>query len=243
MESAGPLNIRFFRLCCVAWANEREIKREESVRLNGGNDCESSRSEVGDLAGTLTHFDYLAACRGETNSIHGTSRAVCLLPPRRLRSLLKSVMNWEQIARSRTLPAADIFRARLILMLAEGLPYRTMQTRLDTTAATISRWKQRFVKGRIAGLTEVRHPGKRPFVITPALTAKVLSATRRQPQDGSTHWSCRKLAQSLGISKDSVQRIWQKAEWKPHRLQRSMASDDPDFERNAAIEVLEWLGY
>ena len=63
----------------------------------------------------------------------------------------------EQITRSRTLPAADIFRARLILMLAEGLPYRTMQTRLDTTAATICRWKERFIKGRVAGLKEVRH--------------------------------------------------------------------------------------
>lgn len=140
----------------------------------------------------------------------------------------------EQMTRSRTLPAADIFRARLILMLAEGLPYRTIQARLDTTAATISRWKDRFLKGRIAGLTEVRHAGKRPFVITPALTAKVIGATRRQPKDGSTHWSCRKLAQSLGVSKDSVQRIWQRAELKPHRLERYMTSDDPDFERKAA---------
>jgi transposase len=94
-------------------------------------------------------------------------------------------------------------------MLAEGLRYRTIQARLDTTAATISRWKDRFLKGRI-------------------------DATRRQPKDGSSHWSCRKLAQSLGISKDSVQRVWQKAELKPHRLERYMTSDDPDFERKAA---------
>jgi len=140
----------------------------------------------------------------------------------------------EQMTRSRTLPAADIFRARLILMLAQGLPYRTIQARLDTTAATISRWKDRFLRGRIAGLVEVRHAGKRPFVITPALTAKVIGATRRQPKDGSTHWSCRKLAQSLGVSKDSVQRIWQRAELKPHRLERYTTSDDPDFERKAA---------
>ena len=147
----------------------------------------------------------------------------------------------EQMTRSRTLPAADIFRARLILMLAEGLPYRSIQARLDTTAATISRWKDRFLKGRIAGLMEVRHPGKKPFVITPALTARVIGATRRQPDDGSTHWSCRKLAQSLGISKDSVQRIWQRAELKPHRLERYITSDDPDFERKAADIIALYL--
>jgi transposase len=140
----------------------------------------------------------------------------------------------EQMTQSRTLPAGDVFRARLILMLADGVPYRTIQERLDTTAPTISRWKERFVKERIAGLLEIRHPGQKPTVITPALQAKVLEATRRKPKDGSTHWSCRKLAAQLGISKDTVQRIWHRAGLKPHRLERYMASDDPEFERKAA---------
>ena len=65
----------------------------------------------------------------------------------------------EQMTQSRTLPAGDVFRARLILMLAEGVPYRSIQERLDTTAPTISRWKERFLKQRVAGLIEIRHPG------------------------------------------------------------------------------------
>jgi transposase len=140
----------------------------------------------------------------------------------------------EQMMQSRSLPAGDVFRARLILMLADGLPYRTIQERLDTTAPTISRWKERFLRQGVAGLLEMRHPGQKPSVITPALQAKVLDATRRKPRDGSTHWSCRKLAAQLGISKDTVQRIWQRAGLKPHRLERYMASDDPEFERKAA---------
>jgi transposase len=140
----------------------------------------------------------------------------------------------EQMTQSRTLPAGDVFGARLILMLSEGLPYRTVQERLDTTAPTISRWKERFQKECVAGLLEIRHPGQKPSVITPALQAKVLDATRRKPKDGSTHWSCRKLAAQLGIGKDTVQRIWQRAGLKPHRLERYMASDDPEFERKAA---------
>jgi transposase len=140
----------------------------------------------------------------------------------------------EQMTQSRTLPAGDAFRARLVLMLADGLPYRTIQERLDTTAPTISRWRDRFEKHRVSGLVEVRHPGQKPSVITPALQAKVLQLSRRKPNDGSTHWSCRKMARHLKISKDTVQRIWHKAGLKPHRLQRYMASDDPDFERKAA---------
>ena len=113
----------------------------------------------------------------------------------------------EQMTQSRTLPAGDVFRARLVLLLAEGFPYRTIQQRLDTTAPTIARWRRRFLKQRIAGLLEIRHPGQKPSVITPTLQAKVLAATRRKPSDGSTHWSCRKLAKYLKVSKDTVQRI------------------------------------
>lgn len=86
----------------------------------------------------------------------------------------------------------------------------------------------------MAGLLEIRHPGQKPSLITPALQAKVLEATRRKPKDGSTHWSCRKLAAQLGISKDTVQRIWHRAGLKPHRLECYMASDDPEFQRKAA---------
>jgi transposase len=50
----------------------------------------------------------------------------------------------------------------------------------------------------------------------------------------STHWSCRKLADHLGTSHMMVARVWSRAGLKPHRLERYMASDDPDFETEAA---------
>src|SRR3954469_14496728 len=105
------------------------------------------------------------------------------------------------IAQSRSLPAGYVFRARLILMLAEGAPYSTMKRQLRTTAPTISRWKVRFLRSGINGL-DTRHPGQSATVVTPTLRARVLSATRRRPKDGSTHWSCRKLAAALEVSKE-----------------------------------------
>ena len=135
---------------------------------------------------------------------------------------------------SRSLPAGAVFRARLILMLAHGCSYAEVQERLHTTAPTVSKWRKRFLERRIDGLLQERHPGQKPSVITPQLQAKVLAATRRKPKDGSTHWSCRKLAKELGITKDVVHRIWRTAGLRPHRLERYMASKDPDFERKAA---------
>jgi len=55
-------------------------------------------------------------------------------------------------AASRTLPAGDVFRARLILALADGWSYNQIKERLQTTAPTISRWKQRFEQDGLAGL-------------------------------------------------------------------------------------------
>jgi hypothetical protein len=60
------------------------------------------------------------------------------------------------------------------------------------------------------------------MVITPKLQARVLEATRRKPKDGSTHWSVRKLAGELNLSKDTVHGIWRAAGIKPHRLERYM---------------------
>ena len=126
----------------------------------------------------------------------------------------------------RSLPAGYVSRARLILMLAEGASFRTIKQRLGTTSPTIIRWKQRFLAAGLDGL-DTGHPGQSASVLTAKLRARILSATRRNPKDGSTHWSCRKLAAALSVSKDAVHRVWKEAGLKPHRLERYMASDDP----------------
>jgi transposase len=136
-------------------------------------------------------------------------------------------------AQSRILPAGDVFRARLILALSNGLSYRQIEEKLNTSAPTIARWRARFDQQRMEGLSP-RHKGSRPRVATPSVQARIVRRTLQSPPDGSTHWSCRKLAQTLSIGKSTVQRVWAQAQLKPHRLDRYMASNDPEFERKAA---------
>jgi len=120
-------------------------------------------------------------------------------------------------AASRTLPAGDVFRARLILALAEGETYQRIMTSLQTSAPTISRWKQRFEQAGVEGL-DPQHKGSQPRVADPALQAKMARKMQQKPSDGSTHWSCRKMAEALGVSKSTVQRVWAQMRLKPHRL-------------------------
>ena len=136
-------------------------------------------------------------------------------------------------AQSRTLPAGDVFRARLILALAEGIGYREIARSLKTSAPTIARWKMRFERDGVAGLAG-RHRGSKPRAASPVVQARVIRRVQQKTRDGSTHWSCRKLANEMGLSKSTVQRILAQAQLQPHRLERYMASDDPDFEAKAA---------
>jgi len=135
--------------------------------------------------------------------------------------------------RSRTLPAEDVRRARLILMLAQGNSYLQIRQALLCNGNYISCWKQRFVEQRLSGLY-ARHRGRAVEKQTPQLQARILAWTRKAPPDGSTHWSTRKLARQLGVNHMMVARVWQRAGLQPHRLQRYMASNDPDFEAKAA---------
>ena len=139
----------------------------------------------------------------------------------------------ERRVRSRKIRAEDARRAQVILMLAAGESFATITAAVDGYPDYISRWKRRFEAERVAGL-RAKYRGQPPTVRTPALEARVLAKTRQTPPDGSTHWTTRKLGKVLGISHMLVARIWRRAGYQPHRFERYMLSDDPDFEQKAA---------
>jgi transposase len=118
-------------------------------------------------------------------------------------------------------------------MLDEGLSWSVIGERLPCTPDYIGRWKRRFAEERMAGLY-ARHRGRAPGRDAAKVEARVLAWTQKAPTDGSTHWTTRKLGKVLGLSHMMVARIWAKHAIKPHRLERYMASDDPDFETKAA---------
>ena len=135
--------------------------------------------------------------------------------------------------RSRTIRSEAARRARVILMLANGDSYSTIEATLPCYRDYINRWRRRFLAKRLVGL-ESRHYSQSPSVLTTAMEARILEKTRQAPTDGSTHWSTRKLGRLLKINHNHVAKAWQRAGLQPHRFERYMASDDPDFETKAA---------
>ncbi len=139
----------------------------------------------------------------------------------------------ERMVRSQRIGNALAQRARVVLALADGESYAKIIDRFGCSPTYIAWWKKRFAADRLGGMIS-RYAGQPTRTLTPKLEAKILEATRRPPRDGSTHWSTRKLAKHLNLNHMMIARVWAKHGLRPHRLERYMASDDPDFETKAA---------
>jgi transposase len=140
----------------------------------------------------------------------------------------------ERRVRGRTERAEDARRARMILAIERGDSYSEIARALSCNRSWISRWKERFLADRLAGIYS-RNLGRAVEKDTPRIAAKILAWTvNRKPRDGSTHWSTRKLAKELNVNHMMVARVWARAGVQPHRLEHYQASNDPDFEKKAA---------
>ena len=154
-----------------------------------------------------------------------TKKRLILTPPER-RELNRRL-------RSRTLRVEDVRRAQVILKCAEGVSVRGVATLIGCSTSYVQRWTKRFKEARLGGLL-ARHKGRRSSQDAAKREARILEWTRRGPDDGSTHWSSRRLAAKLGIPHMMVARVWRHHGLQPHRLRHHMASDDPEFEAKAA---------
>ena len=143
------------------------------------------------------------------------AKRLILTPPER-RELQRRV-------RSRSVRAEDSRRARVILELAGGRGLRETASDLSCSTSYVQRWAGRFRAERLGGL--VASTGRAAAKGAAKLEARILEWTRRGPDDGSTQWSSRRLAQKLGTTHMSVARVWSRYGLQPHRLRA--AADDP----------------
>lgn len=91
---------------------------------------------------------------------------------------------------------------------------------------TVGLWRTRFAEQRLAGIEQAApRPGRTPG-LSAELTQQILDKTTQQTPPNATHWSTRTLAKELGISKDSVGRVWQAAGLKPHLSKTFKVSND-----------------
>ena len=135
------------------------------------------------------------------------------------------------MSRSRTLPARQVERARMILLTARGFDDTAIAARLGGTRQRCARWRVRFLTGGVAALrTEKTRTGRKPTIDH----KEIIRRTTCESPTQATTWSTRLLARHCQISPASVGRIWNAHGLKPHLSRGFKLSRDAKF-----VEKLE----
>jgi transposase len=146
--------------------------------------------------------------------------------------LVLSVEERETLARWARRPKtaqALALRSRIVLACASGKDNKTVAAELGVAAATVGRWRRRFIERRLDGLIDEPRPGQ-PRKITDERVEEVIVKTLETvPPDGGTHWSTRQMAAATGLNQTAVSRIWRAFGLQPHRVEHWKLSKDPLF--------------
>ncbi|MER7578140.1 helix-turn-helix domain-containing protein [Streptomyces sp. NPDC126514] len=100
-------------------------------------------------------------------------------------------------ARRRNSSQALALRCRIVLESATGAANKDVAARLGVEAHTVSRWRARFVRDRLEGLTDEPRPGG-PRKITDDQVEEVVVRTLESAPRDATHWSTRPNGQRGG---------------------------------------------
>jgi putative transposase len=119
-------------------------------------------------------------------------------------------------------------RCRIVLRCAEGLTSKEIAAELGHSEHTVGKWRRRFAKHRIEGLSDEYRAG-RPRTTSDEQVADVIKRTLETTPKDATHWSIRSMAEEIGLSHTTIRRIWNAFGLQPHRAETFKLSTDPLF--------------
>jgi transposase len=135
----------------------------------------------------------------------------------------------ESWVRAHNTPQRVALRARIVLAAAEGLANHAVATKLKTSRTTVLLWRKRFAEGGLKALRKVAPGRGRKPSIPAAKIHEIVHLTLHSQPTGATHWSCRSMAMAVGVSPDTVNRVWRQNGLRPHLVRTFKLSSDPRF--------------
>src|SRR5512142_2934849 len=145
-------------------------------------------------------------------------------------------------ARCYTAPYAEVVRAKIVLLAADGLENTAIAARLDVHVGVVSRWRRRFAGEGMSGLADRPRSG-RPRVYAAAVVAEVKAMACEPPEDRGvpqSRWSAADLAAQAAteglvaaVSRATVARWLDADAIRPWRYRSWIFPRDPDFAAKA----------
>ena len=126
-------------------------------------------------------------------------------------------------------PQKHVWRARIVLLTADGVGTNGIMAATGKSKTCVWRWQERFMEAGVDGLLRdrTRPPGKAP--IAEDRVAEVVRLTLTPPPHEATHWTVRAMAKAVGMAVSTVQDIWKAHGLAPHRWRNFKLSNDPAF--------------
>ena len=135
----------------------------------------------------------------------------------------------QSIIRDRSSSQKHVWRARIVLLTADGQGTTAIMRAVGKGKTVIWRWQERFMQAGIAGLARDKTRPARISPLPAATVDHVVAMTNQAPPHEATHWTASAMAQATGISPSSVRRIWTRHGLQPHRVRSFKLSNDLKF--------------
>ena len=99
----------------------------------------------------------------------------------------------EGLVSGRNTPQKLVWRARIVLLSADGIGTMTIVRLVGKSKVTVWRWQERYLAKGIAGLRrDATRPGRKP-PLSAEVIERVVHKTLHETE-AATHWSIRKMA-------------------------------------------------
>lgn len=147
-------------------------------------------------------------------------------------ALTLSVADQEQIGtwlRASSTPQQVSLRCRIVSAASQGQQDLEIAAKLNVNRHTVALWRKRVAAEGIGCLWEIAPGRGRKPQYDQVKREEIIEATLQTKPKGMTQWSCRMMAEALGISKNTVNRLWQLHNLKPHLSRTFKLSRDPKF--------------
>src|ERR1700690_2910875 len=136
----------------------------------------------------------------------------------------------ESLLRAGATPQKIARRCQVILLANQGVSNHSIAQRTGLSRPTILAARAAFTERGIEGIRRSKKRKRSRRALTPEVEQKILDTTLKTRPANATHWSVRVLATKLGVSRMMVQRVWQRYDIQPHRVEKFKISNDPKFE-------------
>src|SRR5216684_2744242 len=135
----------------------------------------------------------------------------------------------EAVVADRNSPQKHVWRARIVMLTADGSGAVEIMRRTGKSKTCVWRWQERFMTAGVDGLLRDKARPSRIPPLGSEIAERVIALTQSELLGEAANWTGAAMAEAAGISVSSVQRICRAHGLQPHRVRQFKLSQDPDF--------------